>query len=794
MKITIEWLEELTGLEFSVDELADTLTMLGHEVEEISSLIPDLQGIVIGNVLEVEPIPKSRHLKKCRVDVGGETLQIVCGADNVAAGQNVPVATVGSTLPGGLTIRKAKLMGVESQGMICSEAELGISADATGIMVLSNDAQIGSPLSSVLHDNETILELAITPNRPDCFGAIGIARDICAQKNVAFTPPARPDIKPAEQTQDIAITLQDAEGCPRYTARLIRGVKVGPSPDWLVRRLQALGLRSISNIVDATNYIMYLTGQPLHAFDADKLNGGIVVRRARKGEKFTTLDQTERELCEDNLLICDEKQPIAVAGVMGGLDSEVSETTRDVLLESAYFDPLTIRRSAKYLGLSTDASKRFERGVDPNGVSYASDLAAQLILEIAGGQVASPLADAYPERIEARRISFRPERARKIAGHAISEDDMQDILQRLSCTVERTSSEWTVTAPTFRPDLEREIDLIEEVIRIYGYNEIPASDYDWIFLQQQPNEFVRFLDKIRAASQSCGLTEAITIGMVSRQWAGPFVRDEEQLFSIKNPLSEDMAVLRPSVFASLLHSVAYNLNRRQQQVHLFEIGSCFLAQGEGQAPKESMRFAGLLAGQREPESWLQKSDDVSFYDVKGKVARVLHMVGVREFDMSTRAIPHMEYAVELTLADGCQAGYIGKLRKKAVSAFDIEAAVFGFELDVDALYQAARARKVAYKPVSRYPAVERDIAVVVGRDHAAGDIAKTIRSTGGDLLRNLSLFDVYTGSQIPDDKVSIAFSLTFQSDHKTLKEQQVDEIMAAILRRLKEKFDATLRQ
>ena len=794
MKITLQWLEELTGLTFSVDELAETLTMLGHEVEEISSLVPDLTGVIVGKVLEVEPVPKSHHLKKCLVDVGSERLQIVCGADNVAAGQHVPVATVGTTLPAGMTIRKAKLMGVESRGMICSEAELGLSNEASGIMVLNSGAETGMPFANLLGEDDTILELAITPNRPDCFGAIGIARDICAQMNVAFNPPERPHVEQAASGKDVTISLQDQAGCPRYTARVIRGVTVGPSPEWLARRMQALGLRSISNIVDATNYVMYLTGQPLHAFDNAKLNGGIIVRRAKQGEKFVTLDEIERELSPNNLLICDEKQPVAIAGVMGGLNSEVSDDTTEILLESAYFDPKTIRLSAKHVGLSTDASKRFERGVDPNGVDYASDLATHLIIEIAGGEVVSPLIDAYPELIAPVVINFRPERARKIAGHTIDEKTMLDILSRLSCGVSQKDASWEVTAPSFRPDLTREIDLIEEIIRIFGYNEIPVAEYDWISLRQTPNAFAGFLEKIRSAALNCGMTEAITIGMVSRQQALPFVDDETQLFQITNPLGEDMGTLRPSVFASLLGSIAYNINRRQKQVHLFETGSTFLSRGPDQAPDEKLIFAGLFYGKREQDSWVQKSPDISFYDVKGKVQYALKMAGIKEIRFEIVRLPHMEYAVEVILSGERRAGYLGKLRKKTTNLFDIEGDVFGFELDTSVLHAAAGDRQISYKAVSRYPAVERDIAVVVSKEYAAGDVAAVIRKTAGTLLQNMTLFDVYEGAQVPEGKVSLAFSLTFQSDQGTLKEEQVDDIMASILRRLEKEFTATLRQ
>ncbi|KAA3616062.1 MAG: phenylalanine--tRNA ligase subunit beta [Calditrichaeota bacterium] len=792
MKITRNWINDLSGLNLSDEQIDDKLTMLGLEVEEAIPTVPDLKGVVVGKVLQAYSVENSDHLSCCQVDIGSEELQIICGAPNVAAGQKVPVATVGAVLPGGFKIKKAKLRGLQSSGMICSEKELAISSEAEGIMVLPETAQIGQPINDLLDESDTIFDVFITPNRPDCLGAIGIARELCISENKVFQTPVKetPEENSSAETP-LSIEIHNEISCPRYTGIVIKGIKVGPSPQWLVTRLEHLGLRSISNIVDITNYVMYETGQPLHAFDYDKIAGATIkVRNAVAGEKFTTLDEQERNLNENDLLICDDEKPVAIAGVMGGLDSEVTNQTTNVLLEVAYFDATTIRATSSRLGLSTDASKRFERGIDPNNTAKVSQRAIKLILELAGGQLSSEFVDVYPKTITPVSIQLRSSHIAKIIGREFNSETVRNYLEALECQVSQEGMNFTVQPPTFRPDLTREIDLIEEITRLFGYNEIEDSLQNTIGVLGHKNAYIDFVEKVKIMLTSLGISEAITVSMTSAKQSAPFIENETDVARIVNPLSEEMSILRPAIASTLLGSVAYNLNRKNSNVRLFEIGSSFI-QGKKEI-NETVQLGGVLTGHVQPKSWLnQVPESFSIFTVKGMLQFLFSELNINNLKYSAEHPKWYSYGITLQHKKE-NIGHFGLLSQKTLKEYDILQDVFYFELDLKYLYSLYNAGKV-FQDISKFPAIDRDIALLVDKNISAGDILSAIENTAGKLLKKVLLFDIYEGERIDKNKKSLAYSLEFQSPTRTLEENEVTDVMYKILKLLKSRFNAELR-
>ncbi len=767
--------------------------MLGLEVEAVYPTVPDVEGVVIGEVLEVQPIENSAHLKSCLVDLGQQRAQIVCGAPNVAAGQKVPVAVPGAVLPNGMKISRRKIRGVLSDGMICSEAELNLSDDAEGIMVLDANAPVGEAFKNYLGKQDYVFELGITPNRPDCLGAIGIAREICVSEGRPFESPLKHVALPPAGNETVGVDILAPDACPRYTARLIRNVKIGPSPKWLVDRLRAVGLRSINNVVDVTNYVMMETGQPLHAFDYDLLIGGrILVRTAKDGEKFVTLDGKEHTLKAGNLLICDAERAVALAGIMGGENSEVSENTRHILLESAYFAPFSIRKTTRQLGISTDSSRRFERGVDPNGADLASNRAAQLILELAGGELSSDLEDAYPTPITPVEIAFRPQRNNRVLGLEIAKDEMKTILVNLGCEVDDGQSPWVVKAPTYRPDLEREIDLIEEVARVYGYNQIPNKTLDSIHLDTTANAFDDFIDRVRRKAAALTLSEIVTLSMVSRRQAAEFSGSDEELLTLINPLSEDMAVMRPSLFSSMLNSVAYNLNRKQIDLRFFEVGNVFRVDSETRQVVEKKAIGAVVSGRKFMPSWEVKDQNINFFDLKGIVAEFLAQLHLGPVQFVASQYKFFEYGADL-LVDRQKIGYIGKFKQSVLKLYDIKRDVFGVEVFLDDVFPIVPS-SLQLSKISAFPPVERDLALVVNDDLPSAELERIIREAAGPLLRDLTLFDLYSGPQVPENKKSLAFSLVFQADDRTLTDEEVNHILNQVLQAAEAKVGAVLRQ
>ena len=797
MNVTLNWLKTYIDFEFSPDELADRLTMLGIEVETIKQLGSGLEGVVVGRVNTVGPHPDADKLVLCQVDVGeSEPLQIVCGAPNVREGMFAPVATIGTTLPIGLTIKRAKLRGEVSQGMLCSEKELGISEDAAGLMELSTDIPIGTSLVAALGLDDIMFELEITPNRPDCLSLIGVAREVRAETG---NPLKLPDVDLKENETDIrdltSVTIDAPDLCPRYAARVIQGVKVAESPAWLQRRLESVGIGVINNIVDVTNFVLMEYGQPLHAFDYHKLaENRIVVRRAADGEQLTTLDEVERELDPDMLVIADAEKPVALAGIMGGYDSEITETTCDVLLESAYFNPSSIRATAKAFGMNTEASYRFERGADPGVVLAALDRAAQLIAELAGGTVCEGIVDVYPGQQPLTQIQLRPDRANFILGTEIKTAEMEEILTRLGFDVDASGSTYRITVPTFRSDLTREIDLIEEIARVYGYDNIPTTLPKGDIPVPTPDPKVEVHRRIKRFLLASGMMEA-----VNYSFCDPGCFEKIRLASdnplrdaipLRNPLSPEMSLLRTTLVPGVLENAQHNRNHQINTIALFEIGSVFLRDGNHKEPE---RIAGILAGQVGDGIYGNPYRNPDFFDIKGLVEGMLEVCGITEYTLQKTDVPtfHPGRNAEVLLAD-TRVGTFGEVHPEVLENYDLPYKAYLFEFDLEALVDAAVFAK-RFEPISIYPKVERDLAIVVDKGILSDMPIERIYATGGEWVESVRLFDVYEGEQVPEGKKSLAYTIVYHSTTETLTDKAVNALHERVVEYLHQELGAELR-
>lgn len=791
MKISYNWLSEYVDIPQTPDDLAEALSLVGFEVDDVEHIGGDLDGVVVGRVMSRDNHPNADKLSVCAVDVGAEApLSIICGAPNVAAGQTVAVATIGATLPNGMAIRKARIRGVSSHGMICSEAELGFSDDSDGIWVLGDDLPLGVPLARALSiRKDAVLDIGVTPNRPDALSHIGIAREVAAMTG---NPLRKPEVSVPESEEaaadHVAVDIECPDGCPRYAARLIRGVTIGPSPDWMAQRLLAVGMRPINMVVDITNYVMLETGHPMHAFDYHRLAGGrIVVREAREGETFVTLDDKERTLRAGTVMICDAEKAVAIGGIMGGQNSEVGDDTTDILLESAYFHPDSIRRSQRYLGIHSEAAQRFARGADPNGALYAMERATQLFAELAGGTVARGVVDAYPAPVKPRRIHLDAERINRLLGTDLSAAAMGDLLAKIDIAV----TDDTVIAPTFRPDLERTADLAEEVGRLYGYDNIPTAALSVQPYDNPGNPFDDFIDELKGIMAGAGLQEVQTNSMIA-------VAEYEALtgqpvYPILNPISADLDGMRNSLVPGLLNVIRWNQNRQVADLRIFELGRIFEHPGSTRtAPKEHRRLVAALAGRRVGDVWHGSSQVFDFFDVKGLfefLRSKFSLDNIQLFDYDNFAVENQVLAIR---SGAVELGYMGQVTGSLQRHFDVETPVFILDLDVTALYELRRTGR-QYTEIPRYPFVERDLAVVVDRALPVGEVLDAARREAGRYLTRLVLFDIYSGKQIAGDKKSIAFRMRFQSAEKTLTEGEVSEATDRVLKTLESTFNATLR-
>lgn len=815
MKVSCRWLKEYVDLGgMNGQELAEKLTLSGIEVDAVEKRNQGVDGVVVGKVLECVQHPNADRLRLCQVDVAGpETLQIVCGASNVAAGQKVPVALVGATLPGNVKIKKAKLRGVESQGMICSAKELGLNDRLLpkelqeGILVLPEDTPLGASIVEVLDLDDEVLELDLTPNRSDCLSMIGTAYEVAAITGTAVRLP-EPEAELEETDEEAAslasVRIEDRELCRHYAARIVKNVKVGPSPQWMQNRLIAAGIRPINNIVDITNYVMLEYGQPMHAFDYDKLAGhSIIVRKARAGETIVTLDDVERKLDEEMLVIADAEKPVAVAGVMGGALTQVTDETKTVLLESANFSGISVRLTSKKLGLRSESSLRFEKEADPGAVIPALNRAAKLLSDYAGGTVAKGIIEDVAVEPERKQIRISVNRINAYLGTSLTGEQVAQIFERLqfAYTTGTDKNEFVVDVPTRRGDIARDVDLIEEVARLYGYDSIPTTlpAGETTAGHLDKNQKVR--RAIRHWLLGRGIHEAMTYSLVDPRHLALFPGMYEGVHPIRlaMPMSEEHSVLRTSLVPGLIDVALYNRNRNEENIAIFEIGHVFLSQQEklDTLPQEKMMLALLWSGAAHPAHWSGKEKPVDFYDVKGIAEALFHYLGITEVTYRPAQPqgfhPGRTAEIVLQTEDGPYvAGRVGQLHPELQQERDL-GETYVLELELEPIYELATFH-IDYEALPRFPAVTRDIAVVVPGPTPVGDMMKEIVRAGGDLLESVDVFDVYTGENVGAGNKSVAFSLVYRHKERTLTDEEVAERQDAIVAALERSFGAELRK
>ena len=800
MKLSYNWLNEFIDLPLNPADTAEKLTLIGLEEEESFEYGSSLPGVIVGEVLEVTQHPNADRLSLCQVNLGNETVQIVCGAKNVVAGQKVPVATVGTTLPiklddgSLLTLRKAKLRGEESNGMICAEDELGLGTNHDGIMVLDSSLKVGTPISEVFElYTDTIIDIAITPNRPDATCHMGVARDLAAALNLKLKKPEVGVSKTVEKSEDISIEIENVEKCHRYVGKMVKGVEIKESPAWLKNRLMAIGLRPVNNVVDVTNYVMYELGQPLHAFDYDEIKGKkIVVKDFDTIVEFETLDHIKRKCAPGTLFICDGSGPVAIAGVMGGLHSEVSDTTTNILIESAYFDPGTVRKTAKTEALQTDASYRFERGIDPNLQALAAERAAALIVEVAGGKASDEIVDIHPVKTEPHQLTLRKNYLNRLLGTSLEIDEALEIIDGLELeVVSKDKDSVTLQIPTFRPDLEREVDLIEEVGRLYDYNKID-SPYHGIFVSTQKfSEWELLLTRIRKSAVELGFREIYTNSLISEKEAAHFGSLDDMVGTL-NPLTKDMTTLRPSLLHGFLKAAAHNFNRQAKTIRFFELGNVFIKSDDWsyhQGIREQTHILFGLSGSKTTEHWSAKPKEYSAFDLKSQLNGLFTKLELLEGISSKEEKDSLIYSYGDIIL-----GTLQSPSKELKKTYDLEPAAFVAEFSVNAIAEAMKKVPAkSYKPIPKFPGFEFDIALIVDSGITAGELMHSITSKAGNTLQNIEIFDVFEGESIGEGKKSLAFRLNFLDPNKTLNIKEVEPIIQRVIKTLEKQFSAKLR-
>mgnify|MGYP000478367458 FL=1 len=813
MKVSLKWLSEYVEVPEDLKAFCDRLDLTGTGVEGVERTGDIYDHVVTGQILEKEAHPDSDHMWVTKVDVGSanvdkegnpEPLQIVCGAQNFNQGDHVVVATIGAVLPGDFKIKKSKLRGVVSCGMNCSARELGIGSDHDGIMILPEDAPIGMPLADYLNLSDTILDLEITPNRPDCLSMVGMAREVGAMYAADAKNPLDEMEAALKEASDMpsvdelaSVTVKDVDRCPRYTARVIKNVKVGPSPDWLAERVTAAGARSINNVVDVTNYILFLFGQPLHAFDYDKLvdetgKANVIVRAAKEGEKLQTLDGEERELTEDMTVIATPEKAVGLAGVMGGFDSEVTEETTTILLEAATFEPGRTSRTSRNLGLISESSMRYERRVDDVEIDRMSAAAAQLLAEVSGGVVVPGVIDIYNTKTESETLEFRVPRFQAMMGEAIPREFIIDMLQRLGCEVNVEEEDTLkVVPPTFRPDLEREIDLYEEVLRLYGMDRIPSTLPGGPGRVGIKTEAQRIMDKINNTLRACGLNETMTYSFADPHELEQLRMPTEGMgipVELLNPLNAEQSVMRQSIIPGLMRSVAYNQSRGVHNIQLYETGVVFFGAEGKKSPKERNRLAAVMAGAMNDPAWNKESLNFGFFDGKGVIEslmRELALAKPRFKALSAEEAPHLQPGRAAQVLDGGTVlGWIGEIHPLACDTYEVQAPLVAFELDLDALIKCARPAR-DYVDVPVFPAVTMDVAFVVDEEVTHEQLLRCITSAGGKLLDTVQLFDVYRDeARLGAGKKSMAYALEYRAADRTLTTEEVDKQHARLIKKV----------
>lgn len=807
MLVSYKWLQDYVNVkDISPRDIAEKMTRGGIEIDFVHKLNQGVSGVVVGYVQDCQQHPNADKLNVCQVDIGeDEPVQIVCGAANVAQGQYVAVAKVGAVLPGNFKIKKAKLRGEVSQGMICSLQELGIDSKlvqkeyAEGIYAFQGDVEVGGDALAALNLDDEVLELDLTPNRSDCLNMLGVAYEIGALYEREVTLPTVEVATNDEKAADfIKVTVEATEDNPYYGATIIKDVKVGPSPLWLQTRLMAAGIRPISNVVDVTNYVLLEYGQPLHAFDYDRFGSKeVVVRRAKDKEAIVTLDNQERTLTDDHLVITNGKEPVAIAGVMGGATSEVQADTTTILLEAAYFHPVTIRKASRDLGLRSDASARYEKGVDPSRVREAGKRAASLIADLAGGTIVSGVIEQDSFHQELAKVRLDVDHVNNRLGMNVSMNEMKGFMTRLGFKYEEEGNRLLVTVPSRRLDIQIEEDLMEEVARLYGYDHIPTTLPIGATTQGGLTPYQQKRRQVRRLLERAGLSQVVTYSLTSPEKAQGFASQSTKKTGIRlaMPMSEDRSTMRTSLIPHLFDVLSYNLNRKNQAVHIYEIGSIFLSDEAKLTiqPTEREMVAGALTGLWHEHSWQGEKKEVDFYVVKGILERVFAELGLEEhitFEQTKKPDMHPGRTAVVKLA-GEEIGFVGQIHPVTQKEKDLRE-TYVYQLDLEAILEY-ETDAVVYQALPRFPAMVRDIALVVDTDRSAGELEAVIRQAGGDLLKNVHLFDLYQGEHMEEGRKSLAFSLTYLDPERTLTDEEVTKAHNQVLQQLEEQAGASLR-
>ncbi len=820
MNISYNWLKEYVDFTLTPDEVAAALTSIGLEtgsVEEVQTIKGGLEGIVIGEVLTCEPHPNSDHMHVTTVNLGeGDPVQIVCGAANVAAGQKVVVATLGTKLYDGdecFTIKKSKLRGVESNGMICAEDEIGIGTSHEGIIVLPADAVPGTPAKDYYNiKSDYVLEVDITPNRSDACSHYGVARDVYAYllQNGYETALHRPSVEAFAVDNNelpIAIEVVSEAACPRYAGVSVKGVTVKESPEWLKNRLTTIGLRPINNIVDITNYILHAYGQPLHCFDADKIKGGrVVVKTMPEGTPFVTLDGVERKLSENDLMICNAEEPMCIAGVFGGLESGTTEESVNIFLESAYFNPTSVRKTARRHGLNTDSSFRFERGIDPNGTIYALKQAALLVKELAGGTISMEICDVYPAPIEDFKVDLKYDFVNSLIGKEIPAETVKSIVRSLEMTIENESAEGlALSIPPYRVDVQRPCDVVEDILRIYGYNnvEIPLALKSSLTTKNKEDRSHRLQQLVAEQLVGCGFNEILNNSLTkAAYYDGNETFRPENLVNLMNPLSNDLNVMRQTLLFGGLESIAHNANRKSADLRFFEYGNCYYYNKEKKDAEkvlacysEDYHLGLWLTGKRVSGSWAHADEESSVYELKAYVENIFARLGLNMRNVVVGNLTDGIYSAALSYhtRGGKLLATVGIVSKKITKAFDIDNEVYYADINWKNMLQAIKSVKVSYTELSKFPSVKRDLALLLDKNVQFADIERIAYECERKLLKAVELFDVYEGKNLEPGKKSYAISFILQDEEKTLNDKQIDKIMSKLIASYEKQLGAKLR-
>lgn len=802
MKVSLSWLKDYVNIEMDIQDLASALTMTGLEVESITNSLDYLENVVVGRIVEISPHPNAEKLKICRVDTGNSIVQVVCGAPNIVENIFAPLALPGTVFPDGSVLQACDIRGQTSEGMLCSEKELELGDDKSGVMILSGTHDSGTKISEVLSLSDFVLEIGLTPNRSDCLSVIGIAREIAAIQKTRIEYPVKnqPD-KSRDILKYTSVKIEAPEHCPRYAAALITDIIVSESPFWLRKRLLSIGQRPINNIVDITNFVMMECGQPLHAFDFDRLaENRIVVRTAEKGETFVTLDQKERILDPEMLMICDGKKPVAIAGVMGGLNSEIGNSTKSVLIESAYFNPLSIRKTSKKLGLSTEASYRFERGLDPLGTVNALVRAAFLMTKIGNGKLIDGVIDENPLIHDVVPIELKISETERLLGIKLNRENIKSCLESIEFNVEDADSDnLKVTPPSFRVDITRSVDLMEEAARLYGYNNIPTILPLIHAETTQPLKALTLRDRIKNIMTGLSFMEAINYSFINESSCDQLMLlsndKKRKLLHVMNPINEEQSVMRTSLVPGLLENMRRNLSQQVRNLKLFEIGNIFLSRGQDALPEELEMVAGLWTGDRYNSAWYAKETGCDFYDIKGIVEGLISGLNINNIRFTKMPLELCCYTKQGYTAqasiEGRPIGLVGEVHPDVLRNFNLKQRAFIFELNCNTILDLINKVKTS-KPLPKFPFTTRDITVIISKDIEAMSILEKLNSYGEKLIENTQLFDIFEGDPVPPGKKSVSVRIIYRSSEKTLEDNEVNGIHTNITNRLLGEFAASL--